>query len=172
MLHAQRILAIPSKRHEKRPVEFLTEQESAALIAAPGPDTWIGRRDRALLLLAVQTGLRNSEITTLERKDIPTGTGAHVRCLGKGRKQRCTPLRQEVAAVPQQWLSRQPGAEDDPLFPGSRAAACLPARPGCPARMSLIGGQAGDPAHAAPRRRHGLAPLWCRPQRHRALTGP
>ncbi|MBL0159919.1 MAG: site-specific integrase [Bryobacterales bacterium] len=84
MLQAQRILAIPSKRYEKRPVEFLTEEESAALIAAPDPNTWIGRRDRALLLLAVQTGLRNSEITALKRKDVHTGTGAHVRCLGKG----------------------------------------------------------------------------------------
>jgi site-specific recombinase XerD len=120
LLQAQRILAIPSKRYEKRPVEFLTEEESAALITAPDPNTWIGRRDRALLLLAVQTGLRNSEITALKRKDVHTGTGAHVRCLGKGRKQRCTPLRQDVAAVLQQWLSQRPGAEDDPLFPGSR----------------------------------------------------
>jgi len=120
LLQAQRILAIPSKRYEKRPVEFLTEEESAAVIAAPDANTWIGRRDRALLLLAVQTGLRNSELTALKRKDVHTGTGAHVRCLGKGRKQRCTPLRQDVAAVLQQWLSQQPGAADDPLFPGSR----------------------------------------------------
>lgn len=120
VLHAQRILAIPSKRYEKRPVEFLTEEESAALIAAPDTATWIGRRDRALLLLAVQTGLRNSEITALKRKDVETGVGAHVRCLGKGRKLRCTPLREDVAAVLKQWLSRQPGGADDPLFPGSR----------------------------------------------------
>lgn len=145
MLQAQRILAIPSKRYEKRPVEFLTEEESAALIAAPDPNTWIGRRDRALLLLAVQTGLRNSEITALKRKDVHTGAGAYVRCLGKGRKLRCTPLRQDVAAVLQRWLSQQPGAADDPLFPGSRGGPLSAdavqrlvsrhvraARPGCP----------------------------------------
>lgn len=101
-------------------VEFLTEEESAALVAAPDTTTWIGRRDRALLLLAIQTGLRNSEITSLKRKDVETGTGAHVRCLGKGKKLRCTPLRPDVAAVLKQWLSQQPGGPDDPLFPASR----------------------------------------------------
>lgn len=119
-LQCQRILTIPSKRYERRPVEFLTEEESAALIAAPNTTTWIGQRDRVLLLLAVQTGLRNSEITSLKRKDVETGTGAHVRCLGKGRKLRCTPLRPDVAAVLKQWLSQQSGGPDDPLFPGSR----------------------------------------------------
>jgi site-specific recombinase XerD len=119
-LQCQRILAIPSKRYERRPVEFLTEQESAALVAAPDTATWIGRRDRTLLLLAIQTGLRNSEITSLKRKDVEIGTGAHVRCLGKGRKLRCTPLRPDVAAVLKQWLSRQPGGPEAPLFPASR----------------------------------------------------
>lgn len=119
-LQCQRILAIPSKRYERRPVEFLTEEESAALITAPDRTTWMGRRDRVLLLVAVQTGLRNSEITALKRKDVETGTGAHVRCLGKGRKLRCTPLRPDVTAVLKQWLSQQAGGPDDPLFPGSR----------------------------------------------------
>lgn len=119
-LHCQRILAIPTKRYDRAPVEFLTEEESAALIAAPDLGTWIGRRDRALLLLAIQTGLRNSEITSLRCQDVDIGTGAHVRCLGKGRKTRCTPLRSEVIAVLKTWLSEQNGDPVDPLFPSSR----------------------------------------------------
>jgi integrase/recombinase XerD len=118
-LHCQRVLAIPSKRHERGPVAFLTEEESAALVAAPDLGTWIGRRDRALLLLAVQTGLRNSELTSLRRQDVEFGAGAHVRCLGKGRKMRCTPLRPDVAAVLKEWMSRQEGKPDDAVFPSS-----------------------------------------------------
>jgi len=118
-LHCQRVLAIPSKRHERAPVAFLTEEESAALVAAPTLDTWIGRRDRALLLLAVQTGLRNSELTSLRRQDVELGAGAHVRCFGKGRKMRCTPLRPDVAAVLKEWLSRQQGKPEDLVFPSS-----------------------------------------------------
>ena len=119
-LHCQRVLAIPSKRYERRPVEFVTEDESQALVAAPDPTTWIGRRDRTLLLVAVQTGLRNSEITSLRRQDVELGTGAHVRCVGKGRKMRCTPLLPDVAVAVKQWLSQQNGKPEDPLFPSSR----------------------------------------------------
>lgn len=119
-LHCQRILAIPTKRYEQRPVEFLTEEEAAALVAAPDPHTWIGSRDRALLLVAVQTGLRNSELTSLRHQDVALGTGAHVRCLGKGRKMRCTPLRPDVIAILKSWLSRQHGTPSDPVFPSSR----------------------------------------------------
>lgn len=119
VLHCQRVLSIPSKRHARGPVSFLTEEESAALIAAPTLDTWIGRRDRALLLLAIQTGLRNTELTSLRRQDVEFGTGAHVRCFGKGRKMRCTPLRPDVVAVLKQWLFRQEGKPDDPVFPSS-----------------------------------------------------
>ena len=119
-LQCQRILAIPAKRYEHRPVEFLTEEEAAALVAAPDSGTWIGSRDRALLLVAVQTGLRNSELTSLRRQDVALGTGAHVRCLGKGRKMRCTPLRSDVIAVLKEWFVRQPGEPGDPLFPSSR----------------------------------------------------
>ncbi len=118
-LHCQRVLAIPSKRYERGPVQFLSEEEGAALVAAPNPDTWIGRRDRTLLLVAGQTGLRNSELTSLRRQDVEFGTGAHVRCLGKGRKMRCTPLRPDVAAVLQEWLSQQGGKPEDPVFPSS-----------------------------------------------------
>ena len=135
-LHCQRVLAIPSKRHERGPVAFLTEEEGAALIAAPNLDTWIGRRDRVLLLLAVQTGLRNTELTSLRRQDVEFGAGAHVRCFGKGRKMRCTPLRPDVTAVLKEWLSRQEAKPDDPVFPSSKwrtvERRCLPAA-GCKA---------------------------------------
>ena len=119
-LQCQRILAIPAKRYERAPVAFLTEEEVAALVAAPDPGTWIGARDRALLLVAVQSGLRNSELTSLRRQDVELGTGAHVRCLGKGRKMRCTPLRPDVVAILKDWLLRQNAKPDDPVFPSSR----------------------------------------------------
>jgi site-specific recombinase XerD len=119
-LQCQRILAIPAKRSERRPVEFLTDDQCAALVAAPDPATWIGRRDRALLLVAIQTGLRNSEITALTREDVTFGIGAHVRCLGKGRKRRCTPLRPDVATVLNAWMAEAPGQPGDPVFPSAR----------------------------------------------------
>lgn len=119
-LHCQRVLAVPRKRYERGPVEFLTEEEAQALVAAPDLHTWIGRRDRALLLVAVQTGLRNSEITSLRRKEVELGAGAHVRCLGKGRKARRTPLRPDVAKVLDAWLREQEGEPTDPVFPSSR----------------------------------------------------
>jgi len=119
-LHCQRVFAIPAKRYERGPVEFLTEEETAALVRAPGPGTWMGRRDRVLLMVAIQTGLRNSEITSLRCQDVEFGTGAHIRCLGKGRKMRCTPLRQDVAAALKEWLSERGGGPDDPIFPSSR----------------------------------------------------
>jgi integrase/recombinase XerD len=120
-LHCQRVLAIPAKRYARGPVEFLTEDETKALVAAPDPGKWIGRRDRVLLLVATQTGLRNSEITSLRCQDVECGTGAHVRCLGKGRKMRCTPLRQDVAAELKKWLSERGGGPQDPVFPSSRS---------------------------------------------------
>jgi site-specific recombinase XerD len=119
-LHCQRVLAIPAKRYERTPVEFLTEEETAALVAAPDLGTWIGRRDRVLLLVAVQTGLRNSEIASLRCRDVEFGTGAHVRCFGKGRKMRYTPLRSDVASVLKEWLSERAGGPNDPVFPSSR----------------------------------------------------
>jgi len=119
-LQCQRILAIPTKRHGRKPVEFLAEEESAALVGAPDPATWIGRRDRALLIVAVQTGLRNTEIRSLRCSDVDLGVGAHVRCSGKGRKMRCTPLRRDVAAVLESWLNERCGGPDDPVFPSSR----------------------------------------------------
>ena len=95
----QRVLAIPPKRFERRLVTFLTEPEVDALLAAPERATWTGRRDHTLLALAVQTGLRASELIGLRCADVHLGVGAHVSCLGKGRKQRITPLTQPVIAL-------------------------------------------------------------------------
>lgn len=119
-LQCQRVLAIPTKRHTRKPVEFLTEDEVAVLVATPNLETWIGRRDRTLLLVATQTGLRNAEIRSLRRRDVDLSTGAHVRCTGKGRKMRSTPLRRDVASILASWLAESGGGLDDPVFPSSR----------------------------------------------------
>lgn len=120
--HCQRVLAMPSKRHEKRTIDYLTRTEIEALIAAPDPSTWFGRRDRTLLLLALQTGLRVSELIHLARSDVVLGTGAHVRCMGKGRKQRSTPLRKDCVEALRAWLAERGGGGDDPLFVSNRGA--------------------------------------------------
>ena len=119
-LLCQRLLALPPKRAVRRPIAFLTRAESVALVAAPPGATWLGRRDRALLLLAVQTGLRVSELRGLRCQDVVLGTGAHVHCHGKGRKERCTPLRPETATVLAAWLREGHGRPDEPLFPSLR----------------------------------------------------
>jgi site-specific recombinase XerD len=114
----QRVLAIPSKRHEQTTVCFLTPQEVDALLAAPDRTSWHGRRDHALLTLAVQTGLRVSELTSLTSSDLHLGTGACVYCVGKGRKQRVTPLTRQTVAVVKVWQRERAGNPTDPLFPG------------------------------------------------------
>ncbi len=120
-LLCQRVLAIPSKRFERGPVEFLTPAEVEALLAAPDVTTWVGRRDRAFLLVAVQTGLRVSELISLRREDVQFGAAAHVRTRGKGRKTRCTPLRRDVVRVLDAWLREQPSAAPQhPVFPSVR----------------------------------------------------
>lgn len=117
----QRALAIPQKRFDRKTVEFLTQQETDALLVAPDTSCWIGRRDHAFLLLAEQTGLRVSEIIRLTRADVELeGPGAHVRCMGKGRKERATPLRKETVGVLRAWLREQGGQPTDPLFPSQR----------------------------------------------------
>jgi site-specific recombinase XerD len=113
----QRVLAIPPKRFDKRIVSFLTAAEIDALIDAPDLTRWEGRRDRALLLVAVQTGLRVSELTGLDCGDVSLGTGANVRCEGKGRKHRAVPLTTPTKAVLGVWLSERAGPTDEPLFP-------------------------------------------------------
>ncbi|MBM4044269.1 MAG: integrase [Planctomycetes bacterium] len=116
----QRVLAMPSKRYDHRPVEFLSRPETDALLSAPDPRTKAGRRDRALLLVAVQTGLRVSELIGLRCQDIVLTGGAYVRCHGKGRKERCTPLRKESAAVLRGWLRECNGDGTAALFPNAR----------------------------------------------------
>lgn len=122
-LICQRVLAIPTKRYERKVIEFLTPTETEALLSAPDLSTWIGRRDRALLLLAVQTGLRVSELTGLRCQDVILGPGAHVRCEGKGRKHRCTPLRRDTVEVVAAWLHERRGEADAPAFPSARGGA-------------------------------------------------
>lgn len=114
---AQRVLAIPSKRYVRRPVAFLSSVEVAALLAAPDLSSWVGRRDRALLLLAVQTGLRAAEIIGLRCEDIVLGPAAYVQCQGKGRKLRNTPLRKDTVTVLRAWLAERRGRSSDPAFP-------------------------------------------------------
>jgi integrase/recombinase XerD len=118
LLHCQRILAMPNKRYVRRAVTFLDANEIAALLAAPDRTTWAGRRDHALLLLAIQTGLRASELVGLQCGDVVLGSGAHIRCMGKGRKERATPLRRETAKLLAAWI----GDKDrtSPLFPSIR----------------------------------------------------
>lgn len=113
----QRVLAIPPKRFGRALVTFLTEPEVDALLAAPDRSTWTGRRDHALFLLAVQTGLRVSELASLTCADAHLGTGAHVSCHGKGRKQRITPLTSQTVAVLRTWIAERAGQPADPLFP-------------------------------------------------------
>jgi integrase/recombinase XerD len=111
-----RVLAIPPKRFDKALITYLTEQEITALLAAPDQDTWTGRRDHALLMLACQTGLRATELTSLTIGDVHLGTGAHVSCLGKGRKQRITPLTATTVTVLDAWLAEHAALPADPLF--------------------------------------------------------
>ncbi len=119
----QRVLAIPTKRYSRTDVSFLEADEINALIAAPNRGTRIGRRDHALLVTAIQTGLRVSELIGLSCEDVHIGKGAYVRCIGKGRKQRCTPLTKETNSVLRVWLAERGGKSAEPLFPTSRGHA-------------------------------------------------
>jgi len=123
---AQRVLAIRGKRYAKRPIDFLSRPEAEALLATPDQKTWSGRRDRTLLLLGLQTGLRVSEMIGLHCQDIVMGTGAHVRCTGKGRKTRCVPLRKETVAALRGWLSERNAQPADILFPSARGVPLSP----------------------------------------------
>ncbi len=120
LYHCQRILAMPAKRYEKRAISYLNRDEIEALIAAPDLATWFGRRDRTLILLALQTGLRVSELINLTCDDVILGTGAHVRCMGKGRKERSTPLRKDCATALRNWLAERAIDPSKPLFVSNR----------------------------------------------------
>ncbi|MGO8726900.1 MAG: tyrosine-type recombinase/integrase [Streptosporangiaceae bacterium] len=112
----QRVLAIPEKRSDTDTVSFLTEPEVDALLDAPDRSTWIGRRDHTLLVVGIQTGLRVSELTGLNRGDVQLAAGPHVRCRGKGRKDRITPLTTQIVALLRVWLTERGGEHTDPLF--------------------------------------------------------
>jgi integrase/recombinase XerD len=116
----QRVLAIPYKRLSRRPVDYLTQSEVEALLSVVDKDTWIGRRNHAILLTAVQTGLRLSEITGLRQQNVSFGSGAHVRCQGKGRKERCTPLARSTTAVLSAWIEEEGSEPSKFLFPNAR----------------------------------------------------
>jgi site-specific recombinase XerD len=116
----QRVLAIPNQKQIRALVGFLTRPEVEALLAAPNRTTWLGRRDHAFLLTAVQTGLRLSEMTSLRHEDVSLGAGAHVHCRGKGRKERCTPLAKPTVAVLRAWIREQGREDSKTLFPSTR----------------------------------------------------
>ena len=118
----QRVLAIPSKRGDRALVTFLTRAEIEALLNSPDRQTRTGRRDHAMLMLAIQTGLRVSELISLRKADFDLGTGANVHCLGKGRKERRTPLAKPTVAVLRAWLSERGGGPNDTAFPGPNGA--------------------------------------------------
>ncbi len=124
--HIQRVLAIPTKRQDRPLIDFLTYPEIEALLTAPDKATRAGRRDQALLLLAIQTGLRLSELIGIRRRDIVLTSGAHVRCYGKGRKERCTPLTKQTVAVMKTWLEERGGSDDDVVFPNVRGTQLSP----------------------------------------------
>jgi site-specific recombinase XerD len=116
----ERVLAVPPKRFERHTVSFLNDAEVDALLAAPDRTTWLGRRDHALLLTAIQTGLRVSELAALRCADVALGSGAHIRCLGKGRKERATPLTAATVKVLRAWIEEHPDGPSDALFATTR----------------------------------------------------
>jgi site-specific recombinase XerD len=137
----QRVLAIPPKRFDQAIVTYLIEAEISALLAAPNQDTWTGRRDHALLVVALQTGLRATELISLTRADVHLGAGAHISCLGKGRKQRITPLTKSTIAVLATWLTERGGLPADPVFPTRRGTPL--SRDGLQRRVNKYAATAG-----------------------------
>jgi integrase/recombinase XerD len=122
----QRVLAIPNKRCLRPLIGFLTRAEVEALLGAVDCKNWLGRRDYALLLVAMQTGLRLSELTGLCREDVTLGPGAHIQCVGKGRKQRCTPISKTTRRVLEAWMKEPWPFAGKFLFPslsGGRLSA-------------------------------------------------
>lgn len=141
----QRVLAIPQKRWRRADITHLDRAEVAGLLAAPNRSTWHGRRDHALLLLAVQTGLRLTELTSLRVRDVHLGDGAYVHCLGKGRKDRRTPLNTATVRVLKAWLRELSGQPEEPLFPTRWGTALSP-----DAVESLVSEHARSAAHDCP----------------------
>ncbi len=174
-----RVLAIPAKRSEKRIVTFLAPEEVKALLDSPDRSTWTGRRDHALLLTTVQTGLRVSEVIGLTNADVHLSTGPHLRAWGKGRKERVAPLTSQTVAVLKVWTRERGGLPADPLFP---------TRTGRPltrdaierrlakhvsyaqSRCSTLGSKTSIDAHTAPHRGDDAAHRWRRHLHHRAVA--
>ena len=124
--HAQtiaRVMAIPTKRYQGKDISYLDRTEIKALLKAPDRSSWLGRRNHAMLLTLIQTGLRVSELTHLRVGDLHQGTTAHVQVIGKGRKRRTVTLTRETAAVLRAWLNERKGQPEDPLFPTLRGTA-------------------------------------------------
>jgi integrase/recombinase XerD len=122
----RQVLAIPQKKTERRPRAFLSAPEMEALLTAPDRSTWTGRRDHVLLAVALRTGLRLSELTGLRCQDVQLGAGAHLKCLGKGRKRRDTPLDKAIVSLLRAWLTERGGEPDDPLFPSRQGGRLSP----------------------------------------------
>jgi len=118
-----RVMAIPTKRHERNTVSYLELDEIKALLAAPDRGSWLGRRDHALLALMIQTGVRVSELVGLRVCDVHLGIGPHIRVVGKGRKKRATTLTRETVAILRQWVTERRGEPADPLFPTRQGRA-------------------------------------------------
>ena len=177
----QRVLAIPSKRHDKRQVHFLTRPEIEAILAAPDRTTWLGRRDHTLLLLAAQTGLRLSELISLDRDAIHLGAGAHVRCVGKGRKERMHAA-DHARAGRAPGMAQGAGATRSERFVPQRARGPAqrrqrPVAPGqaCARRqreMPVVAVQAGVAARAEAQRGDGAAAGGRRLLGDRAVARP
>ena len=170
------VLAIPQKRYDKaRRCRSWNPPRSSALLAAPDLTRWEGRRDRALIALAAQTGLRLAELTGLTCGDVQLGAGAHVRCTGKGRKQRCVPLTPATAAILRVWLQRT-------RRPARRPAVPHPHRPAAQRRRGRSAASRSTTRHAAqhcpslasqetsPRTCSGTPPPW--PCSAKASTSP
>lgn len=124
--HIQRVLAIPSKRCDKRQIQFLSRPEIEAILASTNRSTWLRRRDHTLLLLAAQTGLRLAEIIDLERESVMLGRGANVRCVGKGRKERSTPLTKAAQQALRGWLNEPRKRDTTALFPNIQGGKLSP----------------------------------------------
>jgi len=118
-----RVIEIPAKRHERALICYLDLDEIKALLAVPDRTSWLGRRDHAMLLTAIQSGLRVSELVALRVGDVSLGTGAHLRVIGKGRKERCATLTPETVAVLREWMRERHGEPEQPLFPTRRGGA-------------------------------------------------
>jgi integrase/recombinase XerD len=121
-----RVIEIPAKRHTRTTISYLDQKEIKALLRAPDRTTWLGRRDHALLLTAIQTGLRVSELAGVRVADVSLGTGAHCRVIAKGRKERCATLTAETVAVLRTWLQERQGQPEQPLFPSRRGGQLTP----------------------------------------------